>query len=66
MSSGLTHSVPAIFKPVLRAYYLRDEVYLDRNFGSIDFDFSGQEPSLFLKIHNIEGELKRGLRALSE
>jgi alkaline phosphatase D len=43
MSSGLTHTVPGFYKPVVRKYYGAHKSFTDINFGHIRFDWKRQQ-----------------------
>lgn len=58
MSSGLTHAAPLVSHPIIRARYKREEIYLRRNFGRLEFRLDQAEPSVLLQIYSIEGELE--------
>lgn len=54
MSSGLTHRAPQITHPVIRGVFKGERIYLDRNFGQMDFDF--EQFKMRLQIKSISGE----------
>lgn len=53
MSSGLTHRAPLVTHPVIRAVFKGERIYLDKNFGQIDFDFSRR--AMRLQVKSIDG-----------
>lgn len=61
MSSGLTHSAPLISRPIIRAVFNTDEIYLGRNFGELSFQLNQKRPSVTAAIRSITGQIERQL-----
>lgn len=55
LSSGLTHSVPGFYKPVVRKYYGAHKSFTDINFGHVKFDW--ERGQLICDIRNRLGRL---------
>lgn len=54
MSSGLTHRAPRITHPIIRGVFKGERIFLDKNFGQMDFDF--EENKMRLQVKSIYGK----------
>ena len=57
-SSGLTHVPSKGLNRMIKLFYGRKNVMVERNFATIDFDFSGDHPHMFWEINSLESSKK--------
>ncbi len=57
-SSGLTHTPGKAIQKAIKLLYGRKNVIVERNFATMDFDFSGDHPHMTWEIQSLESSKK--------
>ncbi len=57
-SSGLTHVPSKKVSNLVKIFYGRKNVLVEKNFATIDFDFSGEHPHMTWEVSSLESDAK--------